>query len=83
MPGGLGIRAASRSTHRRSYRGPRRALLEGATAHGGASEGTIMNNVPEVLFVCVHNAGRSQMAPALRSLRRGPSRCSVGREYPS
>ena len=24
-----------------------------------------MNNVPEVLFVCVHNAGRSQMAAAL------------------
>jgi arsenate reductase len=25
----------------------------------------IMNEVPEVLFVCVHNAGRSQMAAAL------------------
>ena len=24
-----------------------------------------MNDVPEVLFVCVHNAGRSQMASAL------------------
>ncbi len=24
-----------------------------------------MNDVPEVLFVCVHNAGRSQMAAAL------------------
>ena len=24
-----------------------------------------MSNVPEVLFVCVHNAGRSQMAAAL------------------
>lgn len=24
-----------------------------------------MNNIPEVLFVCVHNAGRSQMAAAL------------------
>ena len=24
-----------------------------------------MNEVPEVLFVCVHNAGRSQMAAAL------------------
>jgi arsenate reductase len=24
-----------------------------------------MNDVPEVLFVCVHNAGRSQMATAL------------------
>lgn len=24
-----------------------------------------MNNIPEVLFVCIHNAGRSQMAAAL------------------
>jgi len=29
------------------------------------AEGTIAKNVPEVLFVCVHNAGRSQMAAAL------------------
>jgi arsenate reductase len=29
------------------------------------SEGTIVKHVPEVLFVCVHNAGRSQMAAAL------------------
>ena len=28
-------------------------------------EGSIMSEVPEVLFVCVHNAGRSQMAAAL------------------
>jgi arsenate reductase len=28
-------------------------------------EGKIMSKVPEVLFVCVHNAGRSQMAAAL------------------
>ena len=27
------------------------------------------NDLPEVLFVCVHNAGRSQMAAALTSLR--------------
>jgi protein-tyrosine-phosphatase len=26
-----------------------------------------MNDIPEVLFVCVHNAGRSQMAAALLS----------------
>ena len=26
-----------------------------------------MNGIPEVLFVCVHNAGRSQMAAALLS----------------
>lgn len=29
------------------------------------SEGTLHKAVPEVLFVCVHNAGRSQMAAAL------------------
>ena len=28
-----------------------------------------MNDVPEVLFVCVHNAGRSQMAAALMNHR--------------
>ena len=31
----------------------------------GQIEGTIAKDVPEVLFVCVHNAGRSQMAAAL------------------
>ncbi len=31
----------------------------------GQVEGTITKDVPEVLFVCVHNAGRSQMAAAL------------------
>ena len=31
----------------------------------GQVEGTIAKTVPEVLFVCVHNAGRSQMAAAL------------------
>jgi arsenate reductase (thioredoxin) len=30
-----------------------------------ASEGSTVPDVPEVLFVCVHNAGRSQMAAAL------------------
>ena len=29
------------------------------------SQGAIAKDVPEVLFVCVHNAGRSQMAAAL------------------
>ena len=28
-------------------------------------EGELVSRVPEVLFVCVHNAGRSQMAAAL------------------
>jgi arsenate reductase (thioredoxin) len=31
----------------------------------GQVEGTITKEVPEVLFVCVQNAGRSQMAAAL------------------
>lgn len=30
-----------------------------------------MKTVPEVLFVCVHNAGRSQMAAALLNARSG------------
>jgi arsenate reductase len=32
---------------------------------GAQVEGSIVKEVPEVLFVCVHNAGRSQMAAAL------------------
>jgi arsenate reductase (thioredoxin) len=35
----------------------------------GQSEGTITKAAPEVLFVCVHNAGRSQMAAGLLALR--------------
>ena len=31
----------------------------------GQAEGRILKDRPEVLFVCVHNAGRSQMAAAL------------------
>jgi arsenate reductase len=30
-----------------------------------STRGAIIDDVPEVLFVCVHNAGRSQMAAAL------------------
>ena len=33
----------------------------------GQTEGKITKDVPEVLFVCVHNAGRSQMAAGLLS----------------
>lgn len=33
------------------------------------SEGLITKTMPEVLFVCVHNAGRSQMAAGLVKLR--------------
>jgi arsenate reductase len=35
------------------------------------SEGAIVKEQPEVLFVCVHNAGRSQMAAGLVKLRSG------------
>lgn len=35
----------------------------------GQSEGTIVKDVPEVLFVCVRNSGRSQMATALLNRR--------------
>lgn len=35
----------------------------------GQAEGMIVKEVPEVLFVCVHNAGRSQMAAGLLNLR--------------
>ena len=34
-------------------------------------EGTMAKQQPEVLFVCVHNAGRSQMAAGLVNLRSG------------
>jgi len=33
-----------------------------ATAH---TQGVFVSEIPEILFVCVHNAGRSQMAAAL------------------
>ena len=33
------------------------------------SEGLLVKEQPEVLFVCVHNAGRSQMAAGLVKLR--------------
>jgi len=35
----------------------------------GQAEGTIVKEQPEVLFVCVQNAGRSQMAAGLVKLR--------------
>jgi arsenate reductase len=35
------------------------------------SEGTVAKDVPEVLFVCVHNAGRSQIAAAILNQRAG------------
>ena len=35
----------------------------------GQADGLIVKEQPEVLFVCVHNAGRSQMAAGLVKLR--------------
>ena len=35
------------------------------------AEGALVKEQPEVLFVCVHNAGRSQMAAGLVKLRSG------------
>ena len=35
----------------------------------GQADGRIAKEQPEVLFVCVHNAGRSQMAAGLVTLR--------------
>jgi arsenate reductase (thioredoxin) len=35
----------------------------------GQAEGLVTKEMPEVLFVCVHNAGRSQMAAGLVRLR--------------
>jgi arsenate reductase len=37
----------------------------------GQARGSIAKEQPEVLFVCVHNAGRSQMAAGLVKLRSG------------
>ena len=37
----------------------------------GQAEGLITKELPEVLFVCVQNAGRSQMAAGLVTLRSG------------
>lgn len=42
------------------------------------SDGAIAKDVPEVLFVCVHNAGRSQMAAGLLTHRAGPRPCPIG-----
>ena len=39
----------------------------------GQAEGTIAKDVPEVLFVCVQNSGRSQMAAALLHKRAAGS----------
>jgi arsenate reductase len=48
-----------------SSRSSSTASLGGNAGHVSQAQGGIVNEVPEVLFVCVHNAGRSQMAAAL------------------
>jgi arsenate reductase (thioredoxin) len=47
-----------------------RFARERLTAHAQA-HGALTKEMPEVLFVCVHNAGRSQMAAGLLKLRSG------------
>src|SRR2546421_11503431 len=47
----------------------RRARHRSAAEGPGAAEGEIVKEQPEVLFVCTHNAGRSQMAAGLVKLR--------------
>ena len=42
-----------------------RIARDALVAHARTQENIHMTTVPEVLFVCVHNAGRSQMAAAL------------------
>ena len=47
------------------------------------AEGMLTKELPEVLFVCVHNAGRSQMAAGLvKPARRGAHSRSLGGERP-
>lgn len=43
---------------------------------GAQADGRVVKTVPELLFVCVHNAGRSQMAAALAA-HLAPSRVHV------
>src|SRR2546421_11681444 len=47
----------------------RRARHRSAAEGPGAAEGKLVKEQPEVLFVCTHNAGRSQMAAGLVKLR--------------
>ena len=47
------------------------------------AEGMLVKEQPEVLFVCVHNAGRSQMAAGLVKLRSdGRIHVALGRQRP-
>jgi hypothetical protein len=59
-------RAGSRSSYPRSTRAVADDVEGGTDAQ---TEGLIVKEMPEVLFVCVHNAGRSQMAAGLVKMR--------------
>jgi arsenate reductase len=48
---------------------PERSSHLGCGVMSPQSEGAVVKDVPEVLFVCVHNAGRSQMAAGLLNQR--------------
>lgn len=48
-----------------------RKFTRGRLRASAQAEGLIMKDKPEVLFVCVHNAGRSQMAAALTAKLSG------------
>ncbi len=50
------------TTHMSNLTGRFAADRLAATAH---TQGVFVSEIPEILFVCVHNAGRSQMAAAL------------------
>jgi len=61
-----------RLARRRARQGLRADVCESIRPRTPASDaqaqGSIVKEVPEVLFVCVHNAGRSQMAAGLLDL---------------
>ena len=71
---GAGVRGGA-SRRRRAGHGPGHGALPGAArqvrgcragpAGRLSGKGTPMGAIPDVLFVCTHNAGRSQMAAAL------------------
>jgi arsenate reductase len=58
-------RPVRRCPHHRAHPHPARAVHPERLRALAQAEGRVMKEVPEVLFVCVHNAGRSQMAAGL------------------
>ena len=59
-----------------------RFTRERLDAHAQA-DGMQPKRAPEILFVCVHNAGRSQMAAALRPPLRPDTMCTFAPAAPS